>query len=146
MTDIFSPEKRSKIMSSIKGKDTKIEIILRKKLWHNGIRGYRVHFKLPGKPDIVFPKYKVAIFCDGDFWHGYNFSEWESRLSPFWHEKIKRNIERDRKNDQILIGRGWEVLHFWEWEILEDGDKCKQEILDTLLKKGYKQKSTSSDN
>ena len=82
MTDIFTPEKRSKIMASIKGKDTKIELLLRKALWKEGIRGYRVNVKLPGKPDIVFTKYKVAIFCDGDFWHGKDFAIWEKVVYP----------------------------------------------------------------
>jgi DNA mismatch endonuclease (patch repair protein) len=138
MVDMFSPEKRSKIMSSIKGKDTKIEVLLRRELWHSGIRGYRIRTKLPGTPDIVFTKYKIAIFCDGDFWHGYKFDEWEGRLSPKWHSKIKRNIERDRENDKKLIRSGWDVLHFWEWEILDDVEKCKQKILELLEKKGYK--------
>ena len=137
MVDIFTPEKRTKIMSSIKGKDTKIEIVLRKSLWHEGIKGYRLHFKLPGKPDIAFTKYKVAIFCDGDFWHGYKFSEWEDRLSPYWHKKIKRNIERDKENDKNLIEDGWTVIHFWEWQILKDVERCKKEIIKVLLEKGY---------
>lgn len=137
MVDIFTPEKRTKIMSSIKGKDTKIEIVLRKALWHEGIKGYRLHLKLPGKPDIAFTKYKVAIFCDGDFWHGYNFSEWEDRLSPYWHKKIKRNIERDKENDKNLIEDGWTVIHFWEWQILKDVERCKKEIIKVLLEKGY---------
>lgn len=135
MTDIFTPEKRSKIMSSIKGKDTKIEILLRKALWHGGIRGYRVSPKLSGRPDIVFTKYKVAIFCDGDFWHGYKFDEWKGRLNSHWYKKISRNIERDRENDLKLQEDGWFVLHFWEWEILKDVEECKQRILQALYEK-----------
>jgi len=136
LVDIFTPEKRSKIMSSIKGKDTKIELLVRRALWKEGIRGYRVSTKLPGRPDIVFTKYKIAIFCDGDFWHGYKFGEWKERLSPHWLKKISTNIERDRKNDLKLMNDGWTVLHFWEWAILNDVDKCKQEIVDALRKKG----------
>ncbi len=124
-------------MSSIKGKDTKIELLLRRTLWKEGIRGYRVSTKLPGKPDIVFTKYKIAIFCDGDFWHGYKFGEWKDRLSPNWSKKISTNIERDRKNDLKLMDEGWTVLHFWECAILGDAGKCKQEVVDALRKKGY---------
>ena len=137
LVDNLTPDKRSKIMSSIHGKDTKIELLLRKALWEGGIRGYRVNMKLPGKPDIVFTKYKVAVFCDGDFWHGYKFNEWKTRLSPHWLKKIQRNIERDKENDAKLKEEGWTVLHFWEWEILGDVGKCKQKIINTLINKGY---------
>lgn len=128
MVDIFTPEKRSKIMSSIKGKDTKIELLLRKALWKEGIRGYRVNAKLPGRPDIVFTKYKVAIFCDGDFWHGKDFDIWKERLTPYWFEKIQKNIARDRKNDLLLIEQGWLVLHFWESQINSDSSYCLNRI------------------
>jgi DNA mismatch endonuclease (patch repair protein) len=132
MADIFTPEKRSKIMASIKGKDTKIELILRKALWKEGIRGYRLNMKLPGKPDIVFTKYKLAIFCDGDFWHGNDFSEWKERLNPYWLDKIQKNIERDRKNDIFLSDDDWTVLHFWESEILDDIPFCLNQIFQAL--------------
>ncbi|MCK5725092.1 MAG: very short patch repair endonuclease [Gammaproteobacteria bacterium] len=138
MVDNLTPEKRSKIMSSIRGKDTKIELLLRKALWKEGIRGYKVSMKIPGRPDIVFPKYKIAIFCDGDFWHGYNFDEWKNRLTTYWFNKIKTNIERDKKNDNKLLAEGWTILHFWEWEILKNVEKCKQIIVDMLFEKGYK--------
>jgi DNA mismatch endonuclease, patch repair protein len=128
MVDIFKPEKRSKIMASIKGKDTKIEILLRKALWRDGIRGYRLNVKLPGKPDIVFTKYKIAIFCDGDFWHGRDFDQWKDRLTPYWKEKIQKNVERDKRNDSILIKEGWTVIHFWENDILNDLKKCQKSI------------------
>ena len=126
MVDIFTPEKRSKIMASIHGKDTSIELLLRKALWKEGIRGTRVAMKLPGRPDIVFPKYKVAIFCDGDFWHGNKFDEWKGRLSPHWQGKINGNIERDKKNDSKLMDQGWTVMHFWESDILKDVEMCNK--------------------
>lgn len=124
-------------MSSIRGKNTKIELLLRKALWKDGIRGYRVAMKLPGRPDIVFTKYKVVIFCDGDFWHGYKFNELKERLSPHWLKKIQRNIERDKENDAKLKDDGWTVLHFWEWQILDDVEMCKEKVVDTLFEKGY---------
>lgn len=135
MVDIFTPEKRSKIMSSIHGKNTSIELRLRKALWKDGIRGYRVAMKLPGRPDIAFPKYKVAVFCDGDFWHGYNFEEWKGRLSQHWLKKIQKNIERDKENNSKLEDDGWTVFHFWEWEILGDIEKCKRNLVSVLLDK-----------
>jgi DNA mismatch endonuclease (patch repair protein) len=137
MVDIFTPEKRSKIMSSIHGKDTSIELLLRKALRDEGIRGYRVAKKLPGRPDIVFPKYKVAVFCDGDFWHGYKFDEWKGRLSPQWLRKIQGNIERDKKNDLKLMSDGWSVLHFWESELLKDVETCKRKVISALVDKGF---------
>lgn len=124
-------------MSSIHGKDTKIEILLRKALSKGGIRGYRVAMKLAGRPDIVFTKYKVAIFCDGNFWHGYKFDEWKARLSSPWLNKIQRNIERDNRNDAKLKADGWTVLHFWEWEILDDVELCKKKVINTLVNKGF---------
>jgi DNA mismatch endonuclease, patch repair protein len=135
MVDIFTPEKRSKIMASIKGKDTKIEILLRKELWKEGIRGYRLYVKLPGKPDIVFTKYKIAIFCDGDFWHGKDFDKWKERLSTYWKEKIQKNIDRDKRTDNILIRDGWSVLHFWEHDIINDLTKCKIRIQKMIKKR-----------
>ena len=138
LVDNLTPEKRSKIMSSIRGKDTKIELLLRKALRRSGIRGYRVATKLPGKPDIVFTKYKVVVFCDGDFWHGYKFNEWKERLSPYWLNKIQTNIERDKRNDAKLRADGWTVLHFWEWEILDDVELCKKKVINTLFNKGFK--------
>jgi DNA mismatch endonuclease, patch repair protein len=133
MTDIFTPEKRSKIMSAIKGKDTKIELMLRKALWKEGIRGYRLNVKLPGKPDIVFTKYKIAIFCDGDFWHGKDFDMWKHRLTPYWSEKIQRNIKRDERNSDLLQGQGIIVLHFWESDIITDIDHCLAKIKKYLV-------------
>lgn len=125
-------------MSSIHGKDTSIELLLRKALWKEGIRGYRLSMKLPGRPDIVFPKYKVAVFCDGDFWHGYKFEEWKGRLSPHWLKKIQGNIERDKKNESKLMNSGWTVIHFWESEILKDVEMCKRKVISELLGKGFK--------
>lgn len=115
-------------MASIKGKNTKIEILLRKGLWKDRIRGYRLNMKLPGKPDIVFTKYKLAIFCDGDFWHGKDFEKWKGRLNPRWLEKIQKNIDRDKKNDELLEKSGWTILHFWESDIINDLTKCENQI------------------
>ena len=96
--DKITPEQRSRIMSHIKGKDTKIEIILRKALWKRGYR-YRKNYKvLPGSPDIAIIKYKIAIFCDSEFFHGYNWEIKKQRLGnnrDYWIKKIEKNIERE---------------------------------------------------
>jgi len=124
-------EQRSKNMRAIKSKDTKIEVILRKALWHQGIR-YRKNFKVCYcKPDIVLTKYKIAIFCDGDFWHG-NDKYTVKNNAKFWNEKIKTNVERDLRNTIELRDNNWIVLRFWGSEIKKDLDKCINEILTTI--------------
>jgi len=107
---------------SSKKTDTRCEVTLRKALWAAGCR-YRKNAKeLPGRPDVIFPRARIAVFCDGDFWHG---RDWESRRqklsrgtnSQYWLAKIQRNMERDRQNDRRLQEMGWTVLRFWESQI-----------------------------
>lgn len=130
-----------KIMSAIPSCGTRPEIALRKALWHHNLR-YRVNYKkLPGKPDIVFTKQKVAVFCDGDFWHGHNWalrglSSLEEELagySEYWRKKILRNIERDDENNKALKLLGWTVLRIWESDIKTDLDACVSLVQETLL-------------
>lgn len=112
-------------MSQIKGKNTKIELIIRKKLWSLGYR-YRLHKKdLPGKPDLVFPKYKTVIFINGCFWHrhGCKYTTNPKTRKEFWEIKFKQNIERDKKNISELKKAGWRVLVIWECEIKDNSDK-----------------------
>lgn len=120
MTDIKTTEERSRNMAAIKGKDTKPEMIVRKYLFSRGLR-FRVQGrKLPGTPDIVFPKYKTAIFVNGCFWHGHegckHFRLPKSNVE-FWKEKIERNIARDVRNETELKALGWRVIRVWECEI-----------------------------
>ena len=122
-------EERHRIMSRIRGKDTKPEIILRKYLWNKGIR-YRKYYKnLPGKPDIAITKHKIAIFCDSEFFHGKNWDIQRSKIergsnSDYWIRKISRNIERDKQKDKELQALGWTVMHFWSKDIEKNPDKC----------------------
>lgn len=116
----MTPEQRSRCMAAIKGKDTKPELIVRKYLFSRGLR-FRVQVrKLPGKPDIVLPKYKTAIFVNGCFWHGHEGCKYfrlpKSNVE-FWKEKIERNIERDKESMQALFDLGWKVVRVWECEL-----------------------------
>lgn len=125
-----------KIMSSIHSKDTKPELLLRRELWRRGLR-YRVNVKtLPGKPDIVFTRAKIAIFCDGDYWHGHNWAlrgipsleEELAGYSDYWQQKIRRNIERDKENTAKLEAAGWIVIRIWESEIKKNLEACATQI------------------
>ena len=126
-----TPEQIHYNMSRIRSKDTKIEVELRKELWSRGLR-YRKNVKnVPGKPDIAFIGKKVAVFCDSEFWHGY---DWEHRKNDiktrreFWIPKIERNIQRDLEVNRILEEQGWIVLRFWGKEIQKDLIGCADRI------------------
>lgn len=129
-----SPE-RSRVMSRIKSKDTAPEIKLRKFLWGLGIRYRKNEKRLPGKPDIVAQKYKLVIFVDGEFWHGYNWEEKKKRIKSnpaFWIPKIERNIQRDRLNNELLEKQGWTVFRFWENQIKCEFGVCISLILEYI--------------
>lgn len=131
--DTMTPEQRSRAMSHIKSADTKIEIVLRKALWHKGYR-YRKNYKaLPGSPDIAITKYKIAIFCDSEFFHGYNWEIKKQRLGKnkeYWVKKIERNMARDREVDLKLISMNWIPIHFWGQDILRNIAGCIEAIDD----------------
>lgn len=143
------PAVTHKIMSAVKSKDTRPELKLRKALWKEGLR-YRVNYKrLPGKPDIVFTKLKVVVFCDGDFWHGHNWAirgqsslqEELAGYSQYWKDKILRNIERDEENNIALRAQGWTVIRIWESDIKNNLDRCVETIKEAL----FEQKLAQSD-
>ena len=137
MADVFSKSKRSEIMSRIRGKDTGPEMFIRKALFANGFR-YRLHVKnLPGKPDIVLPKYNAVVIVDGCFWHGHKnckfFRMPKSRIS-FWRKKIDANRARDVKNRRKLRRLGWNVIQIWECQLsARKYEKTFQRILDNLF-------------
>ena len=134
-------KRRGNNLCYVKSKDTSIELRLQKALWAKGYR-YRKNFKtLPGKPDIVLPKYRIAIFCDGEFFHGKDWSELKKQLergnnSEYWVEKIERNIERDREQDQQLVALGWSVIRFWGKEIEENIEECIKAIEERIFDMG----------
>ena len=127
----YTTKKRSDLMGKIKSHNTRPEIKLKKVLWSSGLR-YRKNVKtLPGCPDIVFSKEKLAIFVDGEFWHGYNWEVKKVKIKTnrdFWIPKIERNIQRDQLNNQLLSGLGWNVIRFWEREITKDIEGCVERI------------------
>lgn len=135
MSDIYSKSKRSSIMSKISGKDTKLEILVRKYLFFKGFR-FRKNVKdLPGKPDIVLPKYKTIIFINGCFWHGHENCKkaiLPATNTKFWREKISGNIIRDKGNIQKLREMGYKVITVWQCELT--ADFCET-TLNNLLKK-----------
>lgn len=138
MPDVLTPEQRRKNMQHIRGKDTTIEVILRKALWARGYR-YRKNYKgIPGSPDIVLTKYKIAIFCDGEFFHGKDWEVLKPRLeksnnSEFWIKKISRNLERDDEINKKLLFMGWTVIRFWGSEIKKNTDECIRVIEETIF-------------
>lgn len=129
MVDIYSKEKRSELMSNIRSKNTKLEREFRRLVYGSGLRGFRTHAKIPGNADIVFPRHKLAVFLDGGFWHGWNFpNSLPKTRKKFWREKIKANIERDKKVNRELKDLGWGVMRFWDHEIKKNPEECVSKI------------------
>ena len=139
---------RRRTMSRIKSKNTSIEVTLRKALWHSGIR-YRVNYaRLPGTPDIAITKYQIAIFCDGEFWHGKDWEEKRPNIKnnrDYWIEKIERNMNRDRRNEWALNCMGWIVLRFWGSEIHKDLYKCVNEVKYAIIQRKIENHSPGFD-
>lgn len=125
--DKHTPEQRRRNMQAVKNKDSQIELLLRKELWCRGIRYRKNSTKIFGKPDIVFIGKKIAVFCDSEFWHGYN---WEERKKDFkshqefWIPKIERNMQRDKEVTAKLESEGWIVIRFWGNEIKKNTAQC----------------------
>lgn len=140
MKDILTPEQRHKNMSRIRSKDTSIELILRKALWHHGYR-YRKNYKaLSGTPDIAITKHRIAIFCDSEFFHGKDWDKLRLRLengnnSTYWIKKIARNMERDQENEKAIFLREWTVLRFWGQDIIKHTDECVKAVDEAVLER-----------
>lgn len=130
-----TPETRKR-MSMVKLKGGKAETLLAKALWHQGYRYRKNDKRLPGSPDIAILKYRVAVFVDGEFWHG---KDWETRKGrlrrnrEYWIAKIEENIARDIRNDRSLTQSGWTPIHFWEKDIMRDLPACVAEVEETIL-------------
>ncbi len=131
--DDLTKEQRRKTMTSIRSKDTQIEILLRKALWKKGYRYRKNVNTIIGKPDIVLTKYKIAIFCDSEFFHGKDWEQLSLRIlkgdnSSYWYQKIQRNMKRDMEVDRILRGEGWTVIRFWGTDIKKNLVECIQTV------------------
>lgn len=138
MSDNLTKAQRRKNMQNIRSKDTKIELLLRKKLWNEGIRYRKNYTLLPGKPDIVITKYRIAIFCDSEFFHGKDWEILRHRLlkgdnGEYWENKIKRNTEHDMMVNRELELMGWTVLRFWGTEIKRDINGCVNAVKETIF-------------
>ena len=136
--DNLTKEQRHKNMKNIRAKDTQIEVILRKALWNKGYRYRKNYNKLLGNPDIVLIKYKIAIFCDGEFFHGKDWEVLKPRLeksnsSEYWINKISRNIERDDEINKSLLFQGWTVIRFWGDEIKKHTDECVKVVEEAIF-------------
>ena len=129
-----SPE-ISKRMSHVKTKRNYAEVMIAKSLWHRGYR-YRLNYKaLPGSPDIALTKYRIAIFIDGEFWHGKDFEQRKNKLKnnkDYWIEKIQENIDRDLRNDKLLRQMDWYPIHFWSNDVIKYCNQCIDEIIYTI--------------
>ena len=136
MSDIYSSDKRSKIMARVKGTDTQLEIKVRKTLFSLGYRFRKNDRRLPGKPDIVLPKYKCVIFINGCFWHGHKNCTKASipkTRTEWWKKKINETIERDKANVEKLQLLGWKVLTVWECDLKRDYLECINKLVNELV-------------
>ena len=124
-----------KRMANVHLKQGKAETLLAKSLWQQGVR-YRLNYKkIPGSPDIAITKQKIAVFVDGEFWHGHDWENRKAKLKAnreYWIEKIEENISRDVRNDKKLKELGWTPIHFWEKEVLKKTDGCVSIIMSQL--------------
>lgn len=134
--DVLTPRQRSHCMSRIRGKDTKPELVLRRALWSAGLR-YRLHHSVIGRPDIAFPGRRVAVFCDGCFWHGCpDHSVSPKTNASFWNTKIGKNRARDERVAAALRAEGWTVIRFWEHEIKNNPEKLAGRVKRIVRKPG----------
>ncbi|HFC6348113.1 TPA: very short patch repair endonuclease [Neisseria meningitidis] len=137
--DRLTPEQRKKCMQSNKSKGTKPELVLAKAMWALGLRYRKNSGSIFGKPDFSFKKYKVAVFVDGEFWHG---KDWEQRKAEikgnreFWIAKIERNIRRDREVTGRLKAEGWTVLRFWSNDVVRNTTCCAEKVKEIVRARG----------
>ena len=132
MPDHLTPAQRSRAMKRVKLKDGSLEKLVQGELWARGLRFQRHVKTLAGRPDIVFRKEKVAVFVDGDFWHGWRLPAWEHKLSPFWRDKLRANRARDQRNFRRLRALGWRVIRLWQHDVLGNMAACIERVSDAL--------------
>ena len=135
-TDILSKEQRRERMQRIRSKGTRIEIVLGKALWAQGLRYRKNDSRVFGKPDFTFKRHRIAVFCDSEFWHGKDWKQAKRRFKSnhdYWLAKIERNIQRDIEVNRKLRSEGWIVLRFWAKELQKKTDACVKQIVDAIL-------------
>jgi DNA mismatch endonuclease (patch repair protein) len=141
MADVHTKEQRSRNMRAIKNKNTKIETLLSKELWARGYRFRRNSKSIIGKPDISIKKYKIAVFCDSEFWHGKDWDKQIERIGTnkfFWDNKIRGNIKRDETVNEKLREQGWLVIRFWGEDIKKNLDECINKLIQEIENKKQK--------
>lgn len=130
------PGVRRRVMSSIRSRDTKPETTLRAALWALGVRGWRCHAPIVGRPDIAFTRWKVAVFVDGVWWHGHPDYMPRGRRGPYWDQKIERNKSRDEKVSTTLRELGWKVLRMWDLDVIADPHASAMRVISALRDRG----------
>lgn len=129
MADIVDTRTRSRMMAAVRARDTAPELALRRLLYAQGLRGYRVHRRdIPGRPDVAWIGRRVAVFVDGAFWHGHPSAFTLGKSGKFWDDKISANMARDRRNDERLRQAGWKVVRLWDFEIERDQVGCMEKV------------------
>jgi DNA mismatch endonuclease, patch repair protein len=131
MPDRLTPDQRSRLMSRVRTRNTAPEVALRRALWAEGIRGWRLHRRLPGRPDLTFGRARVCVFVDGAFWHGHPKHYW-GQSGEFWDAKIARNRARDERVNAELSELGWTVLRLWDFEVEQDLEACVSRVREAL--------------
>ena len=138
MPDHLTPAGRSRVMAAIRSKDTKPELAIRRELRGRGLIGYRLHArKLPGRPDLAYTRWRVAVFVDGVFWHGHPDHFDPDRASVYWRDKIASNKTRDAAADKLLDDSGWHVVRLWDLEILANPGKAADRVQQALGAAGH---------
>jgi len=133
----MDPAVRHRVMASIRKRDTRPEILLRRTLVSQGVRGYRCHVAdLPGTPDLAFTRWRVAVFVDGVWWHGHPDHLPRGRRGPYWDQKIAANVARDRRVDDELRGIGWDVVRLWDLEVIADPRGAVESVAGALSTSG----------
>lgn len=133
MVDHLTPAARSKNMAAVRSRDTKPELVLRSALREGGLLGYRIGPPgLPGRPDVAYTRWRLAIFVDGAYWHGHPDHFDPGRASEYWRTKIAKNQDRDRRANAALIAQGWTVLRFWDFEVMKNHRHIAMQIGDEL--------------
>ncbi|WP_106350378.1 very short patch repair endonuclease [Antricoccus suffuscus] len=138
MADHLTPDGRSRVMAAIRSKDTKPELALRSALRAAGATGYRLHLRsLPGRPDIAFTRWRVAVFVDGVFWHGHPDHFHPDRSTEYWRVKIDKTRRRDRAANIALAAEGWVVVRVWDQEVKASVGACAQKVIQALARAGW---------